>query len=68
VPLERPAGHATALRFAVGEALAALVTACAAEAFVEGQALVVEQRLAERPLRFGERIVGGKRHPFGPAE
>src|SRR5882757_10100694 len=66
--LERPAGHAATLHLAVGEALADLVAARASQAAVDRQALVVEQRLAERTLCVGEWIVGGKWHGCGTAE
>ena len=65
VTLERTAGHAAACDLAVGEALAALVTACTGQAAVDRQPLVVKQRLAERALFLREWIVGGKRHRAG---
>src|SRR5262245_42161077 len=68
MPFERTAGHTAALYLAVGEALAALVTARASEAPVDGEALVVKQGLAERALLLRERIVGGKRHRRRTAE
>src|SRR5262249_39504569 len=63
---ERTAGHATSLHFAVGETFATLVATCARQAAVDRQALVVEERLAERALLLREWIGGGKR-PAGRA-